>query len=288
MKATILQFDETYQSDDPEIVVAKYLPFLSAVAKHTNRLNSSLAQAAAKELFKPSDLAAKRFGDAMAAALSYCRSKGCKATSGKKLSDPVKLVCLSFDKAAGAVRKFQDSMIEDSPPAQESPASSTASVKRTFSAPTTSVSSSSSSSASRILELYGVSPRKVRKHEADEVISSQEVLSSQDEKKAVVEVEKQVVEAENIVMHAVFVHASASSACTEVVVPTEPDCKAIIGELTLCDIIYIYIYVNLYVYTYIHMLSANAVRRQFQWTGLTTTRCCSSGGTRPGTRCLAS
>ena len=99
--------DKTYASDDWEDVVHKYNGFLCSAARHTTRLNPSLVRTATKNVFKPDSKIVNDFGDAMAGAMSYCYSKAYKATTGKKLSDSVKAVIMSFGEAGsmGAVQQ---------------------------------------------------------------------------------------------------------------------------------------------------------------------------------------
>ena len=101
--------DKTYASDDWEDVVHKYTGFLCAAAKHTMRLNSSLVKTATKNVFKPDPKVVNDFGDAMAGAMSYCYAKAYKATSGKKLSESVKAVILSFGDS-GSMGSVQQSL----------------------------------------------------------------------------------------------------------------------------------------------------------------------------------
>ena len=101
--------DKTYSSDDWEDVVHKYTGFLCAAAKHTMRLNSSLVKTATKNVFKPDPKVVNDFGDAMAGAMSYCYAKAYKATSGKKLSESVKAVILSFGDS-GSMGSVQQSL----------------------------------------------------------------------------------------------------------------------------------------------------------------------------------
>jgi heterodisulfide reductase subunit C len=84
-------------SDDMEVVVASVVGFLGAAGNHTVRLNATVVAAAAKTVLGVNDVVAKKFGDAMAHAFSFCVAKGCKAVSGKKLS------CVSFQTMAIAV-----------------------------------------------------------------------------------------------------------------------------------------------------------------------------------------
>ena len=98
--------DKAYQGDDYDCIVKSYNGFLCAVAGATSRLTSTMVRSAAKKVFAADDKAARDFGDSMSGALSYCYSKGLKATSGKKLTDGVKAVVLSFGNVA-ALRPVQ-------------------------------------------------------------------------------------------------------------------------------------------------------------------------------------
>ena len=74
-----------YLSEDMEAVVASFVGFLGAAGHHTVRLNATVVAAAAKNVLGVNDVVAKKFGDAMAHAFSFCVAKGCKAVSGKKI-----------------------------------------------------------------------------------------------------------------------------------------------------------------------------------------------------------
>ena len=124
LKAHIVDLSEkTYQDDDFEVVVQKYNGFLCAIAGSTTRANASMIRAAVKRVFKPEEKVAKDFGDAMAGALSYCYSKGVKASTGKKLSDHVKAVILRFPRT-DQLEQVQRSLAS---PGKGSPASSASS-----------------------------------------------------------------------------------------------------------------------------------------------------------------
>ena len=88
--------DQIYKNEDQEVVVKHYLQFLCACAQYTSRLNSKVAQQAAVSIFGIPPTGAKMFAEAMVQALQYCMIKGKCASSGKKLSDSVKSVVLSF------------------------------------------------------------------------------------------------------------------------------------------------------------------------------------------------
>ena len=121
LKAHIVDLnDKTYRDDDYEVIIQKYNGFLCAIAGSTTRVNSSLVRAAAKKVFKCDDKVANDFGNAMSEALSYCYSKGVKASTGKKLSDYVRAVILRFPRS-GHLEQVQKSLTS---PRQGSPAGS--------------------------------------------------------------------------------------------------------------------------------------------------------------------
>ena len=72
-------------------------------------MNATMVRAAAKQVYGAEPKAAKDFGDAMSGALSYCKSKGVKASSGKKLSDYVRAVILRFPRS-GHLEQVQKSL----------------------------------------------------------------------------------------------------------------------------------------------------------------------------------
>ena len=87
---------EDYKEDDFEDVVAGFANFLCAAATLTSRLSQPQLAASVSKQFALPDKVCSDFAKAMTEALSYCYSKKCKATTGKKLSEPVKSVCMSF------------------------------------------------------------------------------------------------------------------------------------------------------------------------------------------------
>ena len=87
---------EDYKEDDYEDVVTGFTTFLCAAATLTSRLSQPQLAASVKKQFELPDKVSSDFAKAMTEALSYCYSKSRKATTGKKLSDPVKAVCMSF------------------------------------------------------------------------------------------------------------------------------------------------------------------------------------------------
>ncbi len=173
--------DQVYNNDDMELIVKRYLGFLVACANQTNRLNPKLVASSAKEVFGCSDFIGKKFGEAMASALSYCHNKAGKATSGKKLSEHVKSVILSFSHNTSAgINKVQESLkLPVSPPAK--PSNSMSSPDNASSPQM--LQPAGASSASEIYKLYGISdlPTIKKPRVAEEtVLSSQEIFSSQD------------------------------------------------------------------------------------------------------------
>ena len=121
LKAHIVDLsDKTYQDDDYEVIIQKYNGFLCAIAGSTTRVNATMVRAAAKQVYSADPKICKDFGDAMSGALSYCYSKGTKASSGKKLSDYVKAVILRFPRSSG-VEKIQQTLAS---PGKGSPSSS--------------------------------------------------------------------------------------------------------------------------------------------------------------------
>ena len=97
LKAHVSGLDDgAFLPDDPEQLLVRYAGFLAAAAGQTVRLNSSVVEKAAVTVFGVSGATAHRFGQSMTQAMAYAYGKGCKATSGRKLSDAVKTVCLGF------------------------------------------------------------------------------------------------------------------------------------------------------------------------------------------------
>lgn len=85
LKTHVLSLDgKEYESENMDDIVEHYQTFLCGVAVHTQRLNTTIVQAAAKDLFGGSPVPLKRFAEAMQAALSHCWRVGEKATTGKK------------------------------------------------------------------------------------------------------------------------------------------------------------------------------------------------------------
>jgi hypothetical protein len=156
------------------VIVKHYLGFLVACAHQTNRLSPKLVTSAAKEIFGCSDFIGKKFGEVMASALSFCSGKAAKASTGKKLSESVKTVILSFNSGAcAAINKIQDSL--------KLPLSPTPKIERSMSSCSVDTASSPQllqpTSASEIYQLYGISDLPKSKKPK---IDYENVMSSQD------------------------------------------------------------------------------------------------------------
>jgi hypothetical protein len=180
--------DQVYNNDDMEVIVKHYLGFLVACAHQTNRLNPKLVTSAAKEIFGCSDFIGKKFGEVMASALGFCYGKAAKASTGKKLSENVKTVILSFNSGAcAAINKIQESL--------KLPTSPTPKIATSMSSDSVDTASSPQllqpTSASEIYQLYGITADLPKKpshhkkpkihHENVNVMSSQEIFSSQEQ-----------------------------------------------------------------------------------------------------------
>ena len=97
LKAHVRNIDGgQFLNEDVEVVITNYLPFLTACACQTTRLSSSVVAQAAVQVLGVSTAVSSTFGQPMSSALSYCYQKGLKATSGKRLSDGVRAIWLSF------------------------------------------------------------------------------------------------------------------------------------------------------------------------------------------------
>ena len=96
--------DEAYTSNDMEYVVKTYSDFLTACAPHTERLNKDVVSASVIDVFGCEKVVAKKVGAALKEAMSYCQRKGSTATSGVKLSTPVKNVVLQFPSSNGTLK----------------------------------------------------------------------------------------------------------------------------------------------------------------------------------------
>ena len=185
--------DQIYKNEDQEVVVKQYLQFLCACAQYTLRLNSKVVQQAAVSIFGIPPTGAKMFAEAMVQALQYCKIKGKCASSGKKLSDSVKSVVLSFrgaDCLVAVQRALQGSSsmgsssssstlrlpyLESQDKEEESPSA----------APSTERGATDMVTAADIFKIYGMCPPPQKKkmlqdNDVHEIVSSQEVLASQE------------------------------------------------------------------------------------------------------------
>ena len=181
LKSNISSLDnKVYNNDDMEVIVKHYLGFLVACAHQTNRLSPKLVATAAKEIFGCSDFIGKKFGEVMASALSWCYGKAAKASTGKKLSENVKTVVLSFSGACAAISKIQDSLKLPLSPTPKMATSLSSSSVDTASSPQL----LQPTGASEIYQLYGITdlPKsKKPKIQHETVMSSQEIFSSQEQ-----------------------------------------------------------------------------------------------------------
>ena len=172
-----------YEDENIEEVIACYQTLLCALAIHSQRVNSSVIQQAAKTVFGSNQTAAKRFGDAISHALSHCLRVGDKASNGTRLSKPLKRVYGSFKVTKN---KFDDNVSPDKKTqAPKKSSKMTDSVTQNDAPVLPLVNSSSSrddvdsdpSTAREIWKMYGFSPPKPGPSSAGVVF---EVLSSQD------------------------------------------------------------------------------------------------------------
>ena len=194
--------DQVYQSDDPEVVIKHYLPFLCGCAQYTRRLNSSVVQQAVQSILGVPSHIGKKFGDAMASSLKYCNDKGKSAMSGKKLSASVKSVILSFKDADSALAALQSALggkhssssssSHQTPPgALPAPSPPSLPVKRTHEQQDKKEEDNDDDAmekkhtvddARAIYSIYGVSPPAKKRpkitHEVLDVVSSQEAVAS--------------------------------------------------------------------------------------------------------------
>ena len=146
----------------------------------------SVVQKAAQEVFGGPPARAKAFAEHICDCFSYCRQKGVNSKTGVKLSEPVRQVV----KAMFGTDKLQDPSL---PSATRTP--SMAGSTRSTSASTSSIavvlpcvgslasSHVSAKSQAEVFALYGLSPPPAAdkpKHGCVEVLSSQEVASSQE------------------------------------------------------------------------------------------------------------
>ena len=171
--------DGAYMTDDAEALLVRYAGFLAAAAGQTTRLNASIVEKSAVTVFGVSGGTAHRFGQSMAHAMAHAYGKGCKATSGRKLSDAVKTVCLGF--RCEAMQPLQSSLASPSRlgvPNSGASGSQDPEPEAVVVLPSVVLPSAGSSmTLSEIAALYGVSPAEEKRSAAVEIVSSQEVLS---------------------------------------------------------------------------------------------------------------
>ena len=176
--------DEKYKGDDMDAVVKRYVGFLAAVAQHTSRLSKEMVSGAALDIFGCSKVAAEKFGNAMKTAMSYCHNKGSKATTGKKLTESVKSVVLSFKNQSLLMSALQS---KDSTPASSKTGSPCVQLHSDDEViPVEAAAGSSSSayqlpSAAEIDELYGCATTPpVKRARVGDISDSVEIVSSQE------------------------------------------------------------------------------------------------------------
>lgn len=92
----------------------QYVALLTAVAAHSTRVNGSVIQEAARQVFNCSPLVAQKFGGAVSKALAHCLRAGLSATSGKKLSASVRAVCLVLAKSDKRLASLMEVMCTSS------------------------------------------------------------------------------------------------------------------------------------------------------------------------------
>ena len=186
--------DQIYKNEDLAVVVKHYLQFLCACAQYTLRLSSKVVQQAAVSIFGIPLTGAKMFAEAMVQALQYCMIKGKCASSGKKLSDSVKSVVLSF-RSAGSLVAVQRALPGSSSMGSSS-SSSTLRLPYLKSQDKEEESPSAAPSTKRgatdmvteaadIYKIYAMCPPPQKKkmlqdNDVHEIVSSQEVLASQE------------------------------------------------------------------------------------------------------------
>jgi len=96
LKAHVSLDNHSYLEEDVELVVKGNVGFLTAVASHTNRLASSKLAAAVSKVLGANPHVAQKFAVSMTQALSYCQQKGRQSTTGKRLTEHVRLVFAAF------------------------------------------------------------------------------------------------------------------------------------------------------------------------------------------------
>ena len=176
---------------DEEVVVARYQPFLEECARKTSRISVAMLQKAAIDHFGCSQAMAHQFANAMANAFSFCFKKVRSAKSGKKLSDASKAVLMAASGDRSEQRAVKLSALQQSMGCNSSSISSSStcfSASLPIADPPTGFSASLPTDAADILAVYGCiakvatagaqQPRSLERRIS--VVSSQEVLSSQE------------------------------------------------------------------------------------------------------------
>lgn len=178
--------DGAYSQDSLEDVVASYKDLLVSFASTTERMNAGLIIAAATEVFGGPPAQLRHFGQRLAEAFAYCRRKARSMSSGAKLSP--------------AVRAVTAAMSQRSSPKKVLPVASGGTSAASSSADLSPVAtamecprelpkckrqkSTLDMRTSEIYALYGCAappvPPPQPRAEPVNVLSSQEVLSSQD------------------------------------------------------------------------------------------------------------
>ena len=168
--------DEKYLVKSMEDFVGNYEDFLQAVYPCTERLNPSLAKKCLKDVFGAVE-GIELFGQRLAEALSWVRNKAKSATTGAKLSPPVRNII-------GSIRK-EKSVVSKPSVAKEEPRSSSSSSSKQQSELILPTSGSKkpriqkADTKADIYRLYGVT---LPQSSLQEIVvqSSQEIFSSQE------------------------------------------------------------------------------------------------------------
>ena len=197
LKNHIKSLDELrFVHRDEEVVVARYQPFLEECARKTSRISVAMLQKAAIDHFGCSHSIAHQFANAMANAFSFCFQKIKSASTGKKLSDASKAVLMAASGDRSEQRAVKLSALQQNMGCNSSSISSSSPCFSVL-LPTTATAAAAAPSESKadpptdaadILAVYGCiakvatagaqQPRSLERRIS--VVSSQEVLSSQE------------------------------------------------------------------------------------------------------------
>ena len=93
---------------DEEDFTDAFAPFLHAVAQHTTRVSVGVVKRSVETVLGTPRSDAEKFGQCVSSALSWCHSKGLRATSGRKLKDTTVSVILAF--ADERLKQVQDAI----------------------------------------------------------------------------------------------------------------------------------------------------------------------------------